>query len=109
GADAVLARQVVQRHAARAVVVDLEPALFDDAAAARVERFERERDAVAGEPVALLALEDARRLVALVRQVRDRRIALLAVVDLRLERDVAARQARLHLEDFLALDVEALG
>jgi hypothetical protein len=31
----------VQRHAARAVVVDLEPALFDDAAAARIQRVQR--------------------------------------------------------------------
>ena len=41
GADAVLGGQFVQRHAARAVVVHLEPALLDDAAAARVERVER--------------------------------------------------------------------
>ncbi len=40
GADAVFARQIVQRHAARAVVVDLEPALLDDptACAGRARR-----------------------------------------------------------------------
>ena len=42
-------------------------------------------------------------------QVGDRRVAFLAVVGLRLERDVAAREAGFHLEDFLALDVQALG
>ena len=62
GADAVLGGQVVQRHAARAVVVDLQPALLDDAAAARVQRVERLRDAVAGQPVAAARFEHAGRL-----------------------------------------------
>jgi hypothetical protein len=99
----------VQRHAARAVVVDLQPALLDDPSAARVERIERQGDAVAGEPVALLRFDHAGRLRGVVRQVGDRRVAFLAVVGLRLEGDVAAREARFHLEDFLALDVQALG
>jgi hypothetical protein len=38
GADAVLCGQLVQRHAARTVVVDLQPTLLDDAPAARIER-----------------------------------------------------------------------
>ena len=99
----------MQRHAARAVVVDLEPALFDDAPAARVEGVEREGDAVAGEPVAVLGFHDLRRLAGVVGEVGDGGVALFAVVVLRLERDVAAREARFHLEHFLALDVEPRG
>ena len=39
-------------------------------------------------------------------QVGDRRVALLAVVGLRLQRHVAAGQARLHLDHFVGLDVQ---
>ena len=66
GADAVVGRQLVQRHAAGAVVVHLQPAFLDDAAAARIQRVERAGDAVAGQPVALGGFRAARRLVRLV-------------------------------------------
>ena len=46
----------------RAVVVDLQPALLDDAAAARVQHVQRLGDAVAGQPVAVARLDHARRL-----------------------------------------------
>ena len=40
GADLVLGGQVMQRHAAGPVIVDLEPALFDDAAGTFVQAFQ---------------------------------------------------------------------
>ena len=49
--------ELVQRHAARAVVVDLQPALFHDAAAARIELVQRLGDAGRGHGVALAALQ----------------------------------------------------
>jgi len=51
----------------------------------------------------------ARRLVRIVRQIGDRRIGLLAIVGLRFERDVAAGQARFHLQHFFGLDVQLAG
>ena len=102
----VLGRQVVQRHAAGAVVVDLQPALFDDAAAACVQHRQRLLDAVARQPVAVARFQRPCRLGAVVGQVGDGGVALFAVVGLGLERDVAAGQARLHLDHLVGLDVE---
>src|SRR5574340_259076 len=106
GADAVFGRQLVQRHAAGGVVVDLEPALLDDAPAARIEHLECPHEPFARQLVAVARLEHPGRLGALVGEIRDRRVALLAVVGLRLERDIAAGHPRLHLDDFGRLHVE---
>ena len=54
------------------------------------------------------ALEDLHRLVLGVGEVGDRRHGVAVVVRLRVERDVAAGEARLHLDDFLGLDAEVL-
>ena len=41
----------MQRHAAAGVVVDREPALLDDAAAARIQAVQRGTDSMAGQSV----------------------------------------------------------
>jgi len=71
GADAVLGGQLVQRHAAGAVVVDLQVALFHDSAAARVQRLQRFTDAGAGQAIVRGVLDDAGGLVAVVGQVGE--------------------------------------
>ena len=100
----------MQRHAAAAVVVDLEPALFDDAAAARVEGVECGGNAVGGHHVALAGFDHGGGLVARVAQVGDGAERMLAVIRGRgVEQHVAAGHAGFHLDDFLALDVEVPG
>jgi hypothetical protein len=76
GADAVLGGQLVQRHAARAVVVDLQPALFDDAAAARVQHRQRGSMPSPASQSRLAGFEHAGGLVRVVGQVGDRGEAL---------------------------------
>ena len=100
----------MQRHAARAVVLDLEPALLDDPARTRVQFLQRSRDSVRRQHVALVRLDQGGRLVAGVRQVSNRAKGIVAIIArIGVEQHVAARHALLHLDDFLALDIQGAG
>ena len=99
---------VVQGGAGSVVVG--QPARFDDAALTRVQLGQRLFQAFRLQPVALLGLQHLGRLGP--RPTTGRRSGrtfVVLVVGRRFERDVAARQARFHLDHFLALDAELLG
>src|SRR5450830_1906999 len=79
GAHLVLGGQLVQGHAARAIVIDLEPALFHDAAAAFVQAIECAGNAIAGQHVALAGLDHGGRLMGRIGQVGDGAKGLVGV------------------------------
>ena len=100
----------MQRHAARAVVIDLEPALLHDAAGTRIELIERCGNAIAGQQVALVRFDQRSRLMAGVGQVGDGAISVFSIVTrARVEQHVAAGHALLHLDDLFALDLQRAG
>ena len=97
----------MQRHAAGAVVVHLEPALGHDAARAVVQLAQGLGDAFAGQDVALGGFDHGRGLVGRVGEEGDGAKALLAVVALgRIQHHIAAREAPLHLAHLFGFDVE---
>ena len=97
----------MQRHAARAIVIDLEPALFHNAARTRVELFQRRADAVSGQMVTLARLHQGCRLLRRVSQVGDRAKSIFTVVaGTRIQQHITPRHALLHLDHFFALDVQ---
>ncbi len=107
GAHAVLGGQFVQRHAARTVVVHLQPTLAHDAARTLVELAQGACHALGGELVALRGLDHGGGLVRAVGQVGNGTEGVVAVVTGRgVEHHVAARQARFHLAHLFGLDVQ---
>ena len=99
----------MQRHAARVVVIDLEPALLDDAAAACVQHFECLHQTFARLRIAAATFEHLGRLAGIIGQVGDWGVAFLVVVVLRVERNIATRQPGFHLDHLGRLDVEGGG
>ena len=97
----------MQRHAARAVVVHLEPALGHDAARAVVQLAHGAGDAFGGQHVALGRLDHGGGLVLGVGQPGDRAVGVLAVVGGGgIQHHVTAGQAGFHLAHLFGLDLE---
>ena len=100
----------MQRHAAAAVVIDVQPALLNDAAAALIQPVQRVGDAITGQHIALARFEHGGGLIAAVAQVGDGAKGGLAIVaGRRVQQHIAASQARFHFHHLLGFDPQFAG